>query len=92
VGAASAVLILGADGVAATAAAGVLLTVTGTLGGFCFAAWAGADRLWTGRGRRGQSRGREPSLAGRSLAAISSMRSRRSAAGTEPDASATLAN
>jgi uncharacterized membrane protein YbhN (UPF0104 family) len=92
VGAASAVLILGADGVAATAAAGVLLTVTGTLGGFCFAAWAGADRLWTGRRGRAQSRGREPSLAGRSLAAISSMRSSRSAAGTEPDASATLAN
>src|SRR5688500_18180536 len=52
VGAAAAVLILGSDGVAATAAAGVLLTVTGTLGGFCFAAWAGADRLWAGRRRR----------------------------------------
>jgi hypothetical protein len=51
VGAASAVLILGSDGVAATAAAGVLLTVTGTLGGLCFAAWAGADRLWAGRRR-----------------------------------------
>jgi hypothetical protein len=49
VGAASAVLILGSDGVAATAAAGVLLTVTGTLGGLCFAAWAGGDRLWAGR-------------------------------------------
>ena len=46
VGAASAVLILGSNGVAATAAAGVLLTVTGTVGGVCFAAWAGADRLW----------------------------------------------
>ena len=46
VGAASAVLILGQDGVAATAAAGVLMTVTGTVGGFCFLAWAGADRLW----------------------------------------------
>jgi uncharacterized membrane protein YbhN (UPF0104 family) len=45
VGAAAAVLILGSDGVAAAAAAGVLLTVTGTLGGLCFAAWAGADRL-----------------------------------------------
>ncbi len=53
VGAAAAVLILGSDGVAATAAAGVLLTVTGTLGGLCFAAWAGADRLWAGaRDRR----------------------------------------
>jgi hypothetical protein len=46
VGAAAAVLILGRDGVAATAAAGVLLTVTGTLGGLCFLAWAGGDRLW----------------------------------------------
>jgi hypothetical protein len=46
VGAAASVLILGSDGVAATAAAGVLLTATGTLGGFCFAAWAGADHLW----------------------------------------------
>jgi uncharacterized membrane protein YbhN (UPF0104 family) len=45
-GAAAAVLILGHDGVAATAAAGVLLTVTGTLGGLCFAAWAAADGLW----------------------------------------------
>jgi hypothetical protein len=50
VGAAAAVLILGSDGVAATAAAGVLLTATGTLGGLCFAAWAGADRVWA-RGR-----------------------------------------
>ena len=33
VGAAAAVLILGRDGVAAAAAAGVLMTVTGTLGG-----------------------------------------------------------
>lgn len=46
VGAAAAVLILGREGVAATAAAGVLLTVTGTVGGLCFAAWAGADQLW----------------------------------------------
>jgi uncharacterized membrane protein YbhN (UPF0104 family) len=45
-GAAAAVLILGSDGVAAAAAAGVLMTVTGTFGGLCFAAWAGADRLW----------------------------------------------
>ena len=44
-GAAAAVLILGSDGVAAAAAAGVLTTVTGTLGGLCFAAWAGADHL-----------------------------------------------
>jgi uncharacterized membrane protein YbhN (UPF0104 family) len=48
VGAAAAVLILGSDGVAAAAAAGVLMTVTGTIGGLCFAGWAGADRLWSG--------------------------------------------
>jgi hypothetical protein len=48
VGAAAAVLILGRDGVAAAAAAGVLMTVTGTVGGLCFAVWGGADRLWSG--------------------------------------------
>jgi hypothetical protein len=47
VGAVAAVLILGSDGVAAAAAAGVLLTVTGIRGGLCFAGWAGADRLWS---------------------------------------------
>jgi uncharacterized membrane protein YbhN (UPF0104 family) len=62
VGAAAAVLILGRDGVAAAAAAGVLMTVTGTLGGLCFAAWAGADKLWS-LGRRARLRralGRAP--------------------------------
>jgi uncharacterized membrane protein YbhN (UPF0104 family) len=47
VGAAAAVLILGSGGVAAAAAAGVLMTVTGTVGGLLFAAWAGADNLWS---------------------------------------------
>jgi hypothetical protein len=47
VGAAAAMLILGSDRVAAAAAAGVPLTVTGTVGGLCFAAWAGADKLWS---------------------------------------------
>jgi uncharacterized membrane protein YbhN (UPF0104 family) len=47
VGATAAVLILGSDGVAAAAAAGVLLTATGTAGGLCFAAWAGADHAWS---------------------------------------------
>jgi uncharacterized membrane protein YbhN (UPF0104 family) len=51
IGAAAAVLILGSDGVAAAAAAGVLMTATGTVGGLLFAAWAGADRLWSA-GRR----------------------------------------
>jgi hypothetical protein len=53
VGAAAAVLILGRHGVAAVAAAGVLSTATGTAGGIAFAAWAGADRLWSHRGARG---------------------------------------
>jgi hypothetical protein len=43
------VLILGANGVAATAAAGVLLTVTGTAGALTFASWAAADHLWRRR-------------------------------------------
>jgi uncharacterized membrane protein YbhN (UPF0104 family) len=46
VGAAAAILILGSDGVAATAAAGVLMTATGTTGGLVFIVWASADRLW----------------------------------------------
>ena len=45
VGAAAAVLILGADGVAASAAAGALLTVTAAVGALCFASWALVDRL-----------------------------------------------
>jgi hypothetical protein len=49
VGAGAAVLILGHDGVASAAAAGVLMTVTGTIGGLCFAVWGGADRLWARR-------------------------------------------
>jgi hypothetical protein len=40
-------LILGGAGVAAAAAAGVLMTVTGTIGGLCFAAWAAGDHLWS---------------------------------------------
>lgn len=45
VGAAASVLILGPEGVAAAAAAGVLLTATGTVGGLLFAAWAAVDLL-----------------------------------------------
>ena len=45
VGAAAVVLILGANGVALTAAAGVLLTATGIAGTLCFGAWALVDRL-----------------------------------------------
>jgi uncharacterized membrane protein YbhN (UPF0104 family) len=50
-GAAAAVLILGSHGVAVAAAAGVLMTVTGTTGGMCFAGWAGADLLVSGARR-----------------------------------------
>jgi len=57
-GAAAAVLILGHDGVAAVAAAGVLSTVTGIIGGLTFAAWAGADRLWSGSSARAVLHGR----------------------------------
>jgi hypothetical protein len=46
VGAAAVVLILGANGPALAAAAGVLLTATGTAGALAFATWAGLDRLW----------------------------------------------
>jgi uncharacterized membrane protein YbhN (UPF0104 family) len=44
-GAAAAVLILGAHGVAAVAAAGALLTATAAVGAVCFAAWALMDRV-----------------------------------------------
>jgi uncharacterized membrane protein YbhN (UPF0104 family) len=48
-GPAAAVLILGANGVSATAAAGVLLTVTGVVGSLCYGAWAITDRVVAGR-------------------------------------------
>ena len=44
-GAATAVLILGSNGVAAVAAAGALLTATGAIGTLLFATWAVGDRL-----------------------------------------------
>jgi uncharacterized membrane protein YbhN (UPF0104 family) len=50
-GASGMVLILGAGGVAAVAAAGVLLTATGAAGALAYAAWALADRLWIARHR-----------------------------------------
>ena len=45
VGAAAVVLILGTNGVALAAAAGVLLSATGMAGTVCFGGWALADRL-----------------------------------------------
>jgi hypothetical protein len=56
-GAATAVVILGANGAAASAAAGALLTATAAAGALCFAGWALADRLW-----RGQSTAPQPAL------------------------------
>jgi uncharacterized membrane protein YbhN (UPF0104 family) len=44
-GVATAVVILGANGVAITAAAGALLTATAAVGALCFAAWALVDRM-----------------------------------------------
>lgn len=44
-GAATAVLILGSNGVAVVAAAGALLTATGAVGALLFAGWAMVDRL-----------------------------------------------
>jgi hypothetical protein len=44
-GPAATVLILGAHGIAATAAAGVLVTLTGVIGSLIFAAWAATDSI-----------------------------------------------
>ena len=63
VGAAAVVVILGTGGVALTAAAGVLLTATGTAGGLCFALWAGLDVL-ARRGERASRRARPVVVAG----------------------------
>lgn len=49
VGPAAAVLILGNHGVAATAAAGVLLTVTSVIGSLSYAGWAITSRIVSGR-------------------------------------------
>jgi uncharacterized membrane protein YbhN (UPF0104 family) len=51
IGPAAAVLVLGAHGVAASAAAGVLLTVTGIVGSLTYAAWALTDGALAGRSR-----------------------------------------
>ena len=56
VGAAAAVLILGAHGVAATTAGGLLLTVTGIVGALSFAAWACGDHLLVGLRRARHTR------------------------------------
>jgi uncharacterized membrane protein YbhN (UPF0104 family) len=53
-GAGATVLILGASGIGAVAAAGVLLTATGAIGALAFALWALADRTWVMRVRLSQ--------------------------------------
>jgi hypothetical protein len=63
VGAAATVLILGTHGVATVAAAGVLLTATGTAGALCFAGWAAFD--WLGRARLSAQRARLSALRAR---------------------------
>ncbi len=70
-GPAAAVLILGAHGVAATAAAGVLLTVTGILGSLCFAGWAITDRIVGGRLNASPGRWRATSGRGTMSRAVS---------------------
>jgi len=46
------VLVLGSHGIAATAAAGVLLTVTATTAALCYATWACGDHALTAVRRR----------------------------------------
>lgn len=54
IGPAAAVLILGAHGVASSAAAGVLVAATGVIGSLCYATWALTDRLVAGRSGAGK--------------------------------------
>ena len=51
-GVATAVVILGSNGIALTAAAGALLTATGAVGALCFATWALVDRFGIPGSRR----------------------------------------
>ena len=60
VGAGAMVLILGASGVAGVSAAGVLLTMTGTIGALGYAGWALTDRFWTRRQARLRVRAAAP--------------------------------
>ena len=60
VGATATVLILGAHGLSATAAGGVLLTVTGTAGALCYASWACSDHALEAVRNRRRSPPSEP--------------------------------
>lgn len=68
VGAGAMVLILGASGVAGVSAAGVLLTLTGTVGALAYAGWALCDRFWTARRTRTRLRLRASGTARRAPA------------------------
>ncbi len=68
VGAAATVAILGPHGVATVAAAGVLLTATGTVGSLVYAAWAGVDRALDPLLARRATRRRERALVSDSRA------------------------
>lgn len=61
-GVAATVMILGSNGVAATAAAGALLTATGAVGALLFASWALADRFRTRKDDRRRVLARETLL------------------------------
>ncbi|MEA2180632.1 MAG: hypothetical protein QOG77_3929 [Solirubrobacteraceae bacterium] len=63
VGAGAAVLILGPQGVVAAAAAGILLTATGTIGGLLFGAWAASDRVYASRQVAARRRAHEATVA-----------------------------
>jgi uncharacterized membrane protein YbhN (UPF0104 family) len=67
VGAGATVLILGANGVAAVAAAGVLLTATGAAGALGYAGWAITDRLWSARPQLDLTRKTTPRLSTRRM-------------------------
>jgi len=62
-GAATSVLILGANGVAVVAAAGALLTATGAVAALCFAGWALVDRVRAARATRRAGAPAPPPLA-----------------------------
>jgi uncharacterized membrane protein YbhN (UPF0104 family) len=80
VGAAAAVLILGAQGMAGVSAAGVLLTATGTAGALAYAAWAYADRRWRQPSPTPVTDRRGPVIVARRSAGAHAVTSSRSAA------------
>ena len=70
IGPAAAVLILGTHGVALSAAAGVLLAVSGMIGSMAYAGWALADRLAAGRITPGSRPSPRPGSEARAAAPV----------------------